>query len=151
MEVIQKYDFEIDHIPGKTNVVTDALSRRPDFEVYAAYPPLLHKPDASVLRMNAITRMQTNPTLHEQVCIDAESDTEYKRHIKLTEQGKKKDMVIKNGLLYHTAKDQCRLYVPVGPLRVQLLTEAHDIPRPAKDIQETEPTVLLAQDESGNT
>ncbi|KAJ9520558.1 hypothetical protein QJQ45_007406 [Haematococcus lacustris] len=34
MEVLQEYNCHIDHIPGKHNVVADALSRRSDYQLY---------------------------------------------------------------------------------------------------------------------
>ncbi|KAJ9519373.1 hypothetical protein QJQ45_023169 [Haematococcus lacustris] len=34
MEVLQEYNCHIDHIPGKHNVVADALSRRADYQLY---------------------------------------------------------------------------------------------------------------------
>ena len=128
MEVIQEYDFEIDHIPGKTNVVTDALSRRADYEVYAAYLPPLHSPDTAILRMNAITKMQGDPILHTQVRSDMVNDTEYQRYLKETEKGKRKDLSITYGFLFHASNGHRRLYIPIGTLQVQLLAEAHDIP-----------------------
>ena len=85
MEVTQEYDFDIDHIPGKTNVVIDALSRRADYEVYAAYLPPQHSPDTAILRMNAITKMQGDPILHTQVRSDMVNDTEYQHYLKETE------------------------------------------------------------------
>ena len=129
MEVIQEYDFDIDHIPVKTNVVTDALSRRrADYEVYAAYLPPQHSPDTAILRMNAITKMQGDPILHTQVRSDMVNDTEYQCYLKETEKGKRKDLSITDGFLFHTSNGHRRLYIPIGTLRVQLLAEAHDIP-----------------------
>ena len=114
MEVIQEYDFEIDHIPGKTNVVNDALSRGADFEVYAVYLPPLHSPDPAVL--NAITRMQGDTLLHTQVRSDMASDPEYQCYLTETGKGKRKDLSITNGLLYHTSNGHRRLYIPMGTL-----------------------------------
>ena len=35
MELLQEYDFKIEHIPGQKNCMADALSRRPDYSLNA--------------------------------------------------------------------------------------------------------------------
>ncbi|KAJ9529550.1 hypothetical protein QJQ45_013935, partial [Haematococcus lacustris] len=85
MEVLQQYNCQIDHIPGKHNVVADALSRRPDYHV------------------TSITTL-------------------------LVLAGKARQFEIEGSLLYHTGRGLRRLYIPAGPLRTDLLREAHDIP-----------------------
>lgn len=61
MMKMQEFDCDIVHMPGKENVVADALSRRPDH------------------RLNAITEVRVEEDLMLRVGRSAETDTEYQR------------------------------------------------------------------------
>ena len=61
LSTLSDYDFDIVHRPGKTNVVADALSRRPDLSV------------------NALTWLKADDDLFKAVRTAAASDPEYQR------------------------------------------------------------------------
>jgi hypothetical protein len=101
------YDMDIVHRPGKTNIVADALSRRPDYS------------------LNAVTWLKADDGLYESIRKTVDSDLEYKRVLAGVQKGTRKDFQLQDGLLYKGT----RLYVPAGSdLRDKLLYEAHDAP-----------------------
>lgn len=107
LDTLQEFDLDIIHRPGKTNVVADALSRRPDYV------------------LNAITWVKASPDLLQQVQAATPADPQYRRLFEAVEKSSRSDFQIRDGLLY---KDGTRLYIPECPLRQLLLSEAHDAP-----------------------
>lgn len=107
LDLLQEFDLDIVHRPGDTNVVADALSRRPDYV------------------LNAIQWL-TPDNLFEEVRSHSRKDPEYRKLLKLVQEKpqSRPDFSLKNDLLYKGD----RLYVPEGRLRTTLLTEAHDTP-----------------------
>jgi hypothetical protein len=106
MSTLQEFDCDIVHRPGKTNIVADALSRRPDFA------------------LNALTWIKPDDGLFATVKRTAEADPEHQRVLAAVTASKRVDFKLTDGLLYKGA----RLYVPEGDLRHKLLFEAHDAP-----------------------
>lgn len=105
-ETLQEYDFDIVHRPGSTNIVADALSRRPDYSV------------------NAITWVKADDGLLQTVEQNAANDPVYQKVLSAVQSGSRTDFTVQQGLLYKEA----RLYVPAGDVQQKLLTEAHDTP-----------------------
>ena len=116
---MQEFDFDIVYKPGKTNVVADALSRRPDFQA------------------NAVTSLNIQPAILQQIQEGYEEDKYFSKvlpHLKDTDQPvprefhtKIKKFKLQNGLLYFG--DPARLCIPsTSGLRLQLLQEHHDTP-----------------------
>ena len=81
MERLQEYDMIIHHIPGKRNIVPDALSRRPDYE-----------------RLNALVMVLNVDELIKEVRMDARQDMEYQVYCRTV--GRRKNFEIKEGLLF---------------------------------------------------
>lgn len=106
LHLLQEFDLEIIHRPGHTNVVADALSRRPDYV------------------LNSVYWVKTTPNLLESVKKAIPADSLYTSILQAVQASCRKDFTLQDGLLYFGT----RLYIPEGELRSKLLNEAHDAP-----------------------
>lgn len=108
-EILCNFNFKIKHIPGKTNSVPDALSRRPDY-------------------LNIITTPQSQ--LLEQIRLMTPGTTEYTllqdTTLPRTRQqiNQLSGLTLDNGLI----KKQGRILVPTEFLQLSILQELHDNP-----------------------
>lgn len=112
MEYLQEYHFDIEHIPGKNNVVADALSRRADYA------------------LSAIVSVGPDIEFMNELKESARNDKRYQTVSETIGHGQKSNFVTENGLLYFYPANQehvKRLYIPAGRLRQRLLYEAHDV------------------------
>ena len=109
------YDFDIQHIAGRTNVAPDALSRRPDLAVNA-----LRATKAAVQLSRAQRDLLAAVTEH------AQTDPDYVSALESLRSGEPSAYTLVSDVLVHTPTG--RLYVPAGELRTKLLHEAHDTP-----------------------
>jgi RNase H-like domain found in reverse transcriptase/Reverse transcriptase (RNA-dependent DNA polymerase)/Integrase zinc binding domain/Retroviral aspartyl protease/Integrase core domain/Chromo (CHRromatin Organisation MOdifier) domain len=120
LDVIADYDFEIEYIEGKTNVVADGLSRRPDHQVSSVQ--LL-----SMLRTTPAPRISAVSSLLADIFEASKQDAAYLRLLKKSaSELKKVELHVEGGLVYYKAT---RLYLPDDrSLRTRILQECHDAP-----------------------
>jgi hypothetical protein len=121
LDTIAEFNFDIEYIEGKTNVVADGLSRRHDLQSVVQNSS---ETTAAVVPSRRITAMTA---LHADIFEASQRDAEYKRLLKKkSHELKKLDLTVAGGLLFHK-KD--RLYIPNdASLRTRLLHECHDAP-----------------------
>jgi hypothetical protein len=106
---LSELDFELKHRPGQTNVVADALSRRPD------------------LRLAALSSVESDFTAS--VWSAAANDKQYMELLQEARSGSSEQFAIgEKGLLCYkaTPDSASRLYIPASDLRYLLIREAHD-------------------------
>jgi len=115
LDIVAEFDFDIEYIDGKTNVVADGLSRRHDHQ---------HEPLQVVSSVHHVSAVAS---LHADIFEASKLDGEYKRLLKKKPQDLKKlHLSVKGGLLYY--KDD-RIYLPAdASLRTRIMHECHDTP-----------------------
>ena len=107
--VLANYDFDIVYIEGKSNVVADGLSRRPDHAPPAAPPH----------RISAVTTLLAD--IHQAYRADLAYLAELRKRRKRDD-----PLQIRGGYLYYKGD---RLYLPNDlELRTRILQECHDAP-----------------------
>jgi hypothetical protein len=118
-EELSEVHIDFRHRPGRTNVVADALSRRPD------------------LRLGALSTVDALGSLKDQVRSLMTMDARYMQVLQeagtaggLTKPRIGFEVGEEDGLVYYRPASGADpvLYIPTGPLRYQLVREAHDLP-----------------------
>ena len=146
LDLIAEFDFDIEYVEGKSNVVADGLSRRPDHkptsdsEVLALSIAIFKEETMPSSRLNAITSILAD--IHETYRKDPDYMKELnRRHVRSD------PLQIKGGFVYYNPD---RLYIPHDPeLRTKVLRECHDTPTGGhfgkdKTSEQVKRTVLLA-------
>ena len=119
-DTLANFDFDIEYVEGKTNVVADGLSRRADH-----VPPQSSASISSIEsvshRCNAVTSLLAD--IHEAIV----NDPEYRSLLKQSASTlAKQSLSIDRSYLYHSRD---RLYIPNDvALRTRLMHECHDAP-----------------------
>jgi len=131
-DVIANFDFDIEYVEGKTNVVADGLSRRHDHQ-----PQLQSSQQLLQLRiLNQTNDAKAQPVPHRinaltQLLLDIhtsmKSDATYQRWLKSPPAAlRKAHLKIIRSYLYH---DGDRLYIPDNAaLKTRIIEECHDVP-----------------------
>jgi hypothetical protein len=134
-DVIADFNFDIEYVVGKDNVVADGLSRRPDHqEVHRMHSSKLLSTEAAMdpveLRVSAVATRRTTTsssitsTLLQEVREAARVDPEYARLLQLSaEEQHRQHLSAKDGvLLKHD-----RVYIPsCSKIKATILSECHD-------------------------
>jgi len=109
MEVLQEYGIsDIHHKSGKTNIVADALSRRPD------------------LRLNALQTRRSSVVAHfKHRILDARTHNPAYMQVLQAAKNGDSSFVLDDGLVYQVSGGGRRLYVPT-PLQQSIISETHD-------------------------
>ncbi|KAJ9519051.1 hypothetical protein QJQ45_003519 [Haematococcus lacustris] len=111
-QLLAPYSFTLVHKAGKTHIVPDALSRRPDYQLSALS---VATPDSAFFA-----------TYDHHAPQDAAYQAAFSHTLTHNPSGPSSwHLRVIDGRLY-TASEPPRLYVPASPLRSQLLHEAHD-------------------------
>ncbi|KAJ9505134.1 hypothetical protein QJQ45_013443 [Haematococcus lacustris] len=111
-QLLAPYSFTLVHKAGKTHIVPDALSRRPDYQLSALS---VATPDSAFFA-----------TYDHHASQDAAYQAAFSHTLSHNPSGPSSwHLRVIDGRLY-TASEPPRLYVPASPLRSQLLHEAHD-------------------------
>jgi hypothetical protein len=130
LELIKDYELEIHYHPGKANVVADALSRKSQVNMLAAYPmPYELEKEFDILSLGFLNNTQgvtieLEPTLEQDIRKGQKDDEKINEIRQLIRDGKGKDFCEDvEGVVWF--KD--RLCVPdIKSIRELILKEAHE-------------------------
>ena len=114
-ELLQEYTFDINYIKGSTNVVADALSRRPDLRLGLMLQSMTVEAASNIL------------LLHDEIRTSCSADAAYQKALKTAKRREGRFTVGSDDLLYYQGKQGPRLYIPTS-MRESLMYEAHDAP-----------------------
>ena len=152
VQALQSFSINVQHLPGRLNLVADALSRRPDyftdsaplapitatssFAVGPSAVPSVPESDATTLSVNELraTTLQLDPDqlqeLRDAYPQDPEFSATYLAAQRDNDPRVQRDYRLHDGLLYYTAGGRRRrLCVPAVPrFCLQLLQWHHDAP-----------------------
>ena len=127
-QLLEEYDFTIQHVPGDTNTVADALSRRPDMR------PLPQAAAAANCAATVVDISRVVDLLAAARATDADYQELYDRVTDPLAAARAPGYTVgEDGLIYYdvgssepgTEYEPRRLYIPAS-LRSQLIYEAHD-------------------------
>ena len=117
LDELLSYDFEIEHVPGKSIVVQDALSRRADHALNFKQLNLMTTP-----LIDQIKSSYTKDETSIQLINSLENNAPVPGQIEKT----RRNHVYNNGLLLWTASETPRVLVPKsGTARTEILRMAH--------------------------
>ncbi|KAJ9512165.1 hypothetical protein QJQ45_012680 [Haematococcus lacustris] len=111
-QLLAPYSFTLVHKAGKTHIVPDALSRRPDYQLSALSVATLDSAFFATYDHHAPQDAAYQAAFSHTLSHNPSGPSSW--HLRVID-----------GRLY-TASEPPRLYVPASPLRSQLLHEAHD-------------------------
>lgn len=122
-DVLADYDFDIVYVEGKTNVVADGLSRRPDHQ--RSTELLVQALELFAVKTRPALRISAATTLMADVFEASKRDAKYLKLFK-ARRTRADPIQVKNGLLWFKGD---RLYVPDDlDLQTRILQECHDTP-----------------------
>jgi hypothetical protein len=128
LDTLALYNFDIEYIEGKTNVVADGLSRRVDHHHMQEENLNINveQPQQQV-SVTVVPQLHAATQLRAEIFDASKQDAEYQQLLKKkSSELKRLNLNIIGGLLYH---NQDRLYIPNNTaLRTRLLHECHDTP-----------------------